>query len=159
LLPQNGGKPVVPSSLPSWMNRTDFLSLLGLGTGAVLTGCLGGCRKDDTAPPSGVDFTLDLAAPANAPLATVGGYVYGGPKNGVLVACIAAGSYAAVSSRCTHQQTTLEFDSHSGHFHCFDHNAEFSPTGTVVRQPDTGSATTLKTYSVVQSGNTIHVTG
>ncbi len=142
------------------MNRTDFLTLLGLGTGAALMGCLEGCKKDpDTAPPSNVDFTLDLTAAANSALTAPGGYVYGGPKNGVLVACVAPGAYVAVASRCTHKQTALEYQVSSGTFYCFDHNAQFSTTGTVVRAPDTGAATALKTYSVVQNGHTLHVTG
>ena len=38
-----------------------------------------------------------------------------------------------------------------------NHNAEFATSGAVVRQPDTGSATPLKTYNVTQSGNTLRV--
>ena len=145
------------------MNRSDFLSLIGLGTGAVLTaglgGCLSGCKKDDTAPPSGVDFTLDLTDPANAALGAAGGYVYRGPKDGIIVARTAAGTYLAAARRCTHQQTTLEFRAGSTHFVCPDHHAEFVADGTVARAPDTGPATPLKTYKVVQTGNTLRITG
>ncbi len=144
------------------MTRPDFLSLLGLGAGAVLTtglGCLSGCKKDDTAPPSGVDFTLDLTDPANAALVAAGGYVYRGPSDALIVAHTAAGTYIAASRRCTHQQTTLEFNAGSTHYICSNHNAQFAADGSVARAPDSGSATNLKTYAVTQNGNILHITG
>ena len=141
------------------MTRPDFLTLIGLGAGAVLTGCLGGCKKDDSVPPTNVDFTVDLSASANAALGAAGGYVYRGPADGIIVARTAAGTYLAAARQCTHQQTTLEFRGGSGVFHCPNHNAEFGPTGAVARPPDTGSATNLKVYTVTQTGTTLRITG
>ncbi len=141
------------------MNRLDFLSLLGLGAGAAFTGCLGGCKKDDTAPPANVDFTLNLTDPANAALGAGGGFVYRGPQEGIIVARTAAGTYLAAARHCTHQQTSLEFLGRAGVFHCPNHNAEFSTAGAVTRQPDTGAATALKVYTVVQTGSSLRITG
>src|SRR5687767_3456987 len=118
------------------MERKEFLALLGMGTCAALTGCLGGCKKDD---PSGVDFTLDLSDPANANLSrSGGGYLY---HEGVLVARTSGGVFVAVSRYCTHQDTSLEYRVVTNVFHCPNHNAEFGTDGRVVRQPDTGTAT------------------
>ena len=136
------------------MTRPDFLTLLSLGAGAALTGCLGGCKKDD---PSPVDFTLDLNDAANAALGAAGGYVYRGPNDGVIVARTAAGTYVAAARQCTHQQTSLEFRGGSGVYHCPNHGAEFSPAGAVVRQPSTGSATGLAVYTVTRNGSTLHI--
>lgn len=141
------------------MTRPYFLSLLSLGTGAVLTGCLGGCKKDDTGPPANVDFTVDLNAPANAALATAGGYVYRGPNDSIIVARTTGGTYIAAARHCTHQQASLQFRGSSGVFHCPNHNAEFGPAGAVTRAPDSGSATSLKVYAVVQNGTTLRITG
>ena len=141
------------------MTRPEFLSLLGLGAGAALTGCLSGCQKDDPAPPASVDFTVDLTDPANAALGAAGGFVYRGPNNGIIVARTASATYLAAASRCTHQQTTLEFRSGSTRFHCPNHNAEFAADGTVARPPDSGAATNLKTYAVALTGNTLRITG
>jgi len=135
------------------LDRKEFLTLLGLGTGALLTGCLGGCNKDNDPQP--VDFTLDLADPANAALNNPnGGYVY---RNRVIVARTATGLFVAVQQHCTHEGVSLEFVGGSGVFHCPNHNAEFSTSGTVVRSPDVGSATNLKTYRVTRNGNILRV--
>ncbi|MBC7449717.1 MAG: Rieske 2Fe-2S domain-containing protein [Hymenobacteraceae bacterium] len=141
------------------MTRTDFLSLLGLGAGAALTGCLSACKKDDTARPSNIDFTLDLTDPANAALGAGGGFVYRGPQDAIIVARTAAGSYVAAARPCTHQQTSLAYIGRAGNYHCPNHNAEFSITGTVTRSPDSGSATPLKVYTVTQNGGVLRVTG
>lgn len=137
------------------MTRQEFLTLLGLGTGAALLGCAGGCKKDEAAP-SGIDFTLDLSAPANAALNTPGGYLV---TNGVIVARTLSNAFVAVQRNCTHEGTTLEYYGNRGSdlFHCSNHGAEFDTSGRVVRQPSAGSASNLATYRTQVSGNSLRV--
>ena len=131
----------------------------------VLTGCLGSCtRKSDDpqpAPPQGpgpsaaVDFTLDLAAPANARLNNPAfGYVYGGSGR-VIVAKTAAGSYIALAAPCTHQGTSVQFQPGNDTFSCPTHGSQFSTSGAVLTGPATAA---LRLYNVVQTGNTLRVT-
>lgn len=131
----------------------------------VLTGCLGGCtRKSDDplpAPPqtpgpsAAIDFTLNLADPANADLNNPAlGYVYGGGGR-VIVAKTTAGGYIALAAPCTHQGTLVQFQSGSDTFSCPTHGAQFSASGAVLAGP---ASAALRTYNVSQTGNTLRIT-
>lgn len=138
------------------MNRKEFLhqSILGLGVltiGASIAQCLAGCTSSPTAP-TNVDFTLDLTQPVNAPLKTVGGFVR---SNGVTVACIAASTYVAVQSACTHEGTNVNWEQSASRFHCPNHDATFTKDGVVTRGP---ASTNLATYKVTQTGTLLRVT-
>lgn len=133
------------------MDRKEFLSLLGLSVGgAVVASCLGGCTKDSVAP-SNVDFTLDLSSPANAKLLNNGGYLV---TNGVIVAKTINGDYVAVSASCTHEGTTVQYQSSNNRFHCPNHGANFDTNGSVINGPATRS---LHEYNTSLSGNTLRV--
>ena len=142
------------------MNRKDFLSAIGIsGGGLLLATCMGACAKTGAdapapaAPPSGLDFTLDMSLPANAALNNPGGYVY---SNGIIVAKTVAGSIVAVSQVCTHQGTTVEYQKSSNQFYCPNHGANFNTTGAVVNGPATSP---LKQYTVTVTGNMVRVKG
>ena len=100
--------------------------------------------------PTNVDFTLDLTNPAWTGLAAAGGYVYNG---GVIVAHASSG-YVAVSQACTHQGSTILFDSSNNTFFCPAHGSRFSLTGGVLNGP---AGSPLGTYKTSLTGNSLRV--
>ena len=125
------------------MDRKEFLSLVGLGAGALVMGCsLVGCKKDESTAPTPVDFTLDLTLAENTGL-----NINGGSRvvNGVLIAKSLSGNYIAVSSSCTHEGTTVNFDSGNNRFHCPNHGSNFNLNGSVSNGPAGRSLTQYKT--------------
>ncbi len=147
------------------MKRDEFLHLFGFGATLLVSGCLGGCgsKTDNPQPgpgttpaPGSIDFTIDLAAPANARLNDPAfGYVYGA-GNKVIVAKTASGSYVALAASCTHQGTTVEFQSGPNNFFCPNHGSRFSTNGNALNGP---ASSPLQVYTVVQTGNTLRITG
>ena len=139
------------------MERNEFLRLLGTAGIAVCAGCsLESCSSSsDPSPsgPTGVDFTLDLTATANAALLADGGFIY---KSGIIVVCLNASTqlYTAVSQACTHQGTTVGFDVSKGNFLCPNHGSRFSTSGVVVNGPATAS---LKKYNTTLTGTNLRV--
>ena len=148
------------------MERKEFLSLLSASTASVLVAsCLGSCgssSKTEDPQPSTTggsngtgtggakkDFTLDLNQ--NASLKTKGNAVV---SNGVIVAYTNAGTYIAVAAACTHQGTTVDFDSGTTRFTCSAHGSVFNQTGQVVTGPAT---TALKQYNTTLNGNNLRV--
>lgn len=140
------------------MERQEFLRLLGTASIAVCAGCsLESCSNDsgDAVPaaPTGVDFTLDLSMTANAILTSDGGFLY---KSGIIVVCLnaTAKTYVAVSQACTHQGTTVSFQSSSSQFVCPAHGSRFSSSGTVVQGP---AASSLHQYNTSLTGTNLRV--
>ncbi len=135
------------------MDRKEFLSIVGLGAAAFAAQYCLGCKAADDQTitgPSNVDFTLDLTAPANAALASVGGYIY---KNGIIVART-AGGYVAVSFTCTHQGGTVTYDNGAGNFYCPNHGSRFATSGAVVNGP---ADRPLTHYNTSLSGTSLRV--
>lgn len=133
------------------MTRKDFFSRVGFSAAAVLVpACIGGlvsgCSKEGA--PSNVDFMLDISAGA---LKTNGGYLI---QQGVLVARTLNGTFIAVSAACTHQGTTVNFNSAGNNFICPNHGAKFSSTGEVTQGP---ASTNLKQFSTTLNGNMLRV--
>jgi cytochrome b6-f complex iron-sulfur subunit len=135
------------------MDRRGFLTVAGVGTvAAVCVSCLSGCAQSNpVSPPTGVDFTLDLSAPANAALATEGGYVY---SNGVIIAKITGGSFVALSQACTHQGNTVVYRLGSNDFYCGAHGSIYSTSGAVTRGP---APNPLRAYACTLSGTSLRV--
>ena len=134
------------------MNRKDFLKLTGMSAGAfILANCVSSCKKNETASPTNIDFTLDLAASANVSLNTAGGFIY---NSGVIVAKTTGGTYIAVSSKCTHEGTTVQYESASSQFHCPNHGANFQNDGTVKNGPATQP---LQKYNTTLTGTSLRV--
>ena len=127
------------------MDRKEFLTTVGIGAvAAICTSCLAACKPLDSVvnPPTNVDFTLNLADPANSALKTNGGYIY---QNNIIVARIADGSYVALSSICTHQGSTIAYDLTANRFHCPTHGSNFAVNGSVINGPASSSLMTYKT--------------
>lgn len=136
------------------MDRKEFLSTLGLGAAAfVCSYCLTGCQPLDNpiTAPTNVDFTLDLTDPANAALKSNGGYLY---NAGVIVARTTTGAYVAVSQRCTHQGSNVQYVSSGDSFYCPAHGSDFATSGAVTRGP---ASSPLATYHTTLNGTSLRV--
>lgn len=148
------------------MDRRKFISNLGTPVLTACAVCLGACSKSDSSPSSGgtpppsgsVNFTIDL----NSQLTAVGSSLV---QTGVIVVRLAAGntpsSFTAVQVACTHQGTSIFYDTSANRFHCPNHGSNFSNSGTVINGPvnSAGSATNLKVYNIAISGSTMTITG
>ena len=113
------------------INRKQFLSKLGLGTGAIMaTYCLGGftsCNDDDDYISGEVDFTLDLDESAYDALNAVGGYVR---INKVVIAAVSEGTFVAVTQICSHEgKEKVTYRSSNNDFYCTEHGAIFDLEG------------------------------
>lgn len=143
------------------MERKDFISLMGLGTGAVIiSSCLGACGKgDDPSPSPGpkpgpgnkVDFTLDVSNNTN--INTRGWTI----QNGIIIAKNGA-VYIALAGACTHEQNSMTYDNATNTFPCSlqdaAHGSAFDANGTRLRGPATSN---LKKYNTTLTGNTLRV--
>jgi cytochrome b6-f complex iron-sulfur subunit len=86
-------------------------------------------------------------------LNTAGGF-YIDKTNNIMIARTIANEFLAVSSLCTHQQATIDFEPSSNRFSCSAHGSVFSTTGTVLNGP---AAAPLKQYKTSLSGNNLRV--
>ncbi|GAA4413792.1 Rieske (2Fe-2S) protein [Nibrella viscosa] len=142
------------------ISRLAFLKQLGLSGSALLAfycaGTLMSCSKSDmdVEPLDANGITLDLTTPAYASLKTIGSYTYSG---NILVARIKNGSYIALSKKCTHEGSTVQYIASSDSINCPNHGARFSTTGAVTQGPATRSLTQYKT-TVSADGNSLLIT-
>ena len=137
------------------MDRREFLSLIGFGTGSIaLASCIAGCSKNvnsGSTAPANVDFTLDLTQTANSPLLNNGGYVY---NSGVIVARTMAGTYIAVQQLCTHETVAVTYQGVNHRFFCNGHGATFNESGSVIGGP---APRALQSYNTSLTGNSLRV--
>ena len=143
------------------MDRKNFISSVGMSVVAVCTGCLAACSKSGSnsgttggaTAPTGFSFTTDLGSE----LINIGNSKV---SNGVIVVRIASGSdpasFTAVQVACTHQGTSINYNSGQGQFVCPNHGSVFSTSGSVVQGPASRS---LTKYTVSITGNTLIVNG
>jgi Rieske Fe-S protein len=139
------------------MHRKDFISTVGVSVAAVCTGCLAACSKGNSvsaaAPPSNVNFNIDLASD----LLNVGDSKQ---VSAVLVVRLATGnaaaSFTAVQVACTHEGTSINYVPAQNQFVCPLHGSVFSTSGAVVQGP---AATSLKKYTIAVTNTTLNVTG
>lgn len=143
------------------MERKDFIEKVGMSGAAILVmGCFGSCSKSSgtgttapTNPNKPVDFTINItAAPYNV-LQNAGGF-YVDNATSVIIAKTSAGALIAVSSLCTHQAVTIEFQNGSNRFYCSGHGSTFSTAGAVTTGPAT---TALKVYKTSLSGSLLRI--
>jgi cytochrome b6-f complex iron-sulfur subunit len=137
------------------MDRKEFL--ITLGKGAAVAGiaslCVGCAANNTDVPtaPTGVDMTLDLTQSGNQALNTVGGSIV---KDGIIIGRSDNTSFVAVSSACTHQGTTIQFQLNNNRFYCNNHGSTYALDGTVTNGPATRS---LTKYNTTFSGNSLRV--
>ncbi|AMR30356.1 hypothetical protein A0256_02455 [Mucilaginibacter sp. PAMC 26640] len=143
------------------MERQEFLAKLGISLAAVCTGCsLVGCGSKGNdpsptppppAPGGGAMVTANLATELTA---------IGTSKvsNGVILVRIADGntpaSFTAVQVACTHQGTSINFNTTQGIFICPNHGSQFSTEGAVLLGP---AASPLKHYTISVTGTSLTV--
>ncbi len=147
------------------MERKDFIEQVGLSAASVLIfGCMQSCSKsDDPAPttPSGsnnntiknVDFTINITVSPYTNLNTAGGF-YVDRTNSIIIARTLTNEFIAVSSICTHQQVTLDFEANNNRFYCSGHGSTFSTSGAVTNGP---AGAPLKQYKTTLSGNNLRI--
>jgi len=134
------------------MKRTDFITALGISAGTVMFApFLSSCKKTGALGSTAIDFTLDLTLAANSVLKSDGGFLV---KEGVIVARTNSGTYVALEAGCTHQGTTILFDSANNYFRCPNHGSDFSTTGSVLLGP---AVTPLQKYNTQLTGNSLRV--
>lgn len=125
------------------MDRQEFFKLVGVSVGAViLQHCLSGCSnsQDTPQPAAPADITVNLNAMGFTALRNKGAAVY---SNGIIIARTQQDTFLAVSQVCTHQGSTVNFNSANNTFVCPNHGAIFSNLGAVVQGP---ASTPLKRY-------------
>ncbi|HXH98817.1 MAG TPA: Rieske 2Fe-2S domain-containing protein [Sphingobacteriaceae bacterium] len=147
------------------MKRDEFLTTFGIGLAAVCTGCLASCGKGDdpaptpgpgivTPPPTNANTTLNLSTD----IRNVGDSKV---LNGIIIVRLAAtdvpASFTAVQVACTHQGTSVIFNTSQGNFVCPNHGSIFSTAGVV--QPGFDAKTNLKVYNIAISGTTMTIKG
>lgn len=144
------------------MTRKEFFERVGFGAATVLVpACIAGfatsCSSDgsssmggtSTPPPTATsNFTVDTSTGA---LASNGGFIV---VNGIIIARTNTGTFLAVSSTCTHEGVTVNYNSGANQFVCPRHNSQFSSNGTVVSGP---APSNLRQYQTTLSGTTLTV--
>jgi len=147
----------------NFMERKDFIEQVGLSAASVLIfGCMQSCSKSDSTPtnPTGsnntnktIDFTINISISPYNSLNTAGGF-YVDKTNNIIIARTLANEYIAVSSLCTHQQVTVDFQANNNRFYCSAHGSVFGTTGAVLNGP---ANVALKQYKTSLTGSNLRV--
>ena len=149
------------------MERKEFIEQVGLSAASVLIfGCMQACSKSDSMTNSQsnnnnnntnnnttIDFTINITEAAYASLNTTGGFYVDKTKN-IIIAKTLSNEFIAVSSLCTHQQATVDFQANNNRFYCSAHGSTFSTTGAVTNGP---AAVALKQYKTTLTGNNLRI--
>ena len=147
------------------MESKDFIEQVGLCAASILIfGCMQSCSKSDSAAPTTpptnnnkptnkVDFTINITNNPYTKLNTAGGF-YVDRTNNIIIARTLTNDFIAVSSLCTHQQVTIDFQANNNRFFCSGHNSAFSTTGVVLGGP---APAPLKTYKTALTGNSLRI--
>jgi len=146
------------------MERKDFIEQVGLSAASVLIfGCMQACSKSDGPAPSKptgsnntakpIDFTINITTNPYNSLNTAGGF-YVDKTNNIIIARTLTNEYIAVSSLCTHQQVTIDFQASNNRFYCSAHGSAFFTTGAVLNGP---AGAPLKQYKTALSGNNLRI--
>lgn len=149
------------------MERKEFIEQVGLSTASILIfGCMQACSKTDTASNNNngnnsgntgtnkqVDFTINITVAPYTSLNTPGGF-FVDSTTGIIIARTLKNEFIAVSSACTHQGVTVEFQSNANRFFCAAHGSVFDATGAVTTGPATAA---LKQYKTTLSGSNLRV--
>ena len=146
------------------MERKDFIEKVGLSAASILIfGCMQSCSKSESTPsqPTGpnnnstnkIDFTINITNNPYTSLNTAGGF-YVERTNNIIIARTLTNDFVAVSSLCTHQQVTIDFQANNNRFFCSGHNSAFSTTGVVLGGP---APAPLKAYKTALTGSSLRI--
>lgn len=147
------------------IDRKEFMRQVGLGFGAiVLMNCLQSCGDGGEIPdpnPTGggtkLDFTININDMTYSSLKNKGNAIVVKAQNVIIArANDANGTWIAVDSRCTHQQTTINFRASTNDFLCPNHGSTFAATGAATKGPATAALTRFNT-SFDATNNTLRV--
>lgn len=134
------------------MDRKEFLKLMGFSLSSyIILQNLNGCGDSNATQPTTVDFTIDLNDPQFSDLKNNGGFIV---YNNVLIIRTVSGVLKALSSKCTHENTTLEYDNTNDKIVCPKHNSQFSTDGKVLKGPANKN---LYVYNVAENGNVVRI--
>jgi cytochrome b6-f complex iron-sulfur subunit len=153
------------------MERKDFIEQVGLSAASILIfGCMQSCSKSDgpaPANPTGttnpnptnkIDFTINLTNNPYTKLNTAGEFYVDKITNIIIARTLTPINpnepFIAVSSLCTHQQVTIDFQASNNRFYCSGHGSAFSTTGSVLTGP---AASALKQYKTTRTGNSLRI--
>jgi cytochrome b6-f complex iron-sulfur subunit len=154
------------------LSRGQFLKQMGMSSKALMAfycmGTLAACTKEDVPDPmlnedpktdentTGIDgtstganisFKLDLTHSEFTKLKTDGAFAYAGD---VIIANVGTDAYIALSKKCTHEGTSVEYRKDTKNFRCPTHGSEFSSSGTVTKSP---AGTPLIVFKVTLSAD------
>ena len=150
------------------MERKDFIEQVGLSSASILIfGCMQACTKSETSSSGNntgnnsgntgtskqVDFTINITVAPYTSLNSLGGF-FVESTTGIIIARTLKDEFIAVSSLCTHQGVTVEFQSGQNRFYCSAHGSAFDIKGAVTNGPATGA---LKQYKTTLSGSNLRV--
>jgi len=144
-------------SLTKNIDRKEFFAAMGISSAALALVCCVGCSASQAkvsttaAVIAGLNFTLDLNAPANAALKANGGFI---TSHNLIIARTSSGDYIAAQQACTHQGFTLAYQSDDSQYMCSAHGSTFSEKGIVVNGP---AAINLATYKTALSGTSLRI--
>lgn len=139
------------------IDRKEFFASLGISSAALALICCVGCSasqaKGSTTAPitAGLNFILDLNAPANAALKANGGFII---SHNLIIARTSSGAFIAAQQACTHQGFTLAYQADDNQYMCSAHGSTFSEKGIVVNGP---AAINLATYKTILTGTSLRV--
>lgn len=150
------------------MERQEFLAKLGISMAAVCAGCsLVGCGSKGSDPTPGGTTGTGIVTPPKAgngnlftvnlpsELQAVGSSkIAGGVILVRLAAANEAASFTAVQVACTHEGTSINYNTNQGIFICPNHGSEFNTAGAVLLGP---AARSLQKYNVTIVGDTLTV--
>lgn len=137
------------------ISRYEFLRRLGFGGSALFAAlCFGtgSCKEEDSVTSGPKDFTIDLNQAAFSKLKTPGQFVV---EQDVVIACISANTFAAVTVICSHEgQKQVAYRTSTNDFRCSAHGAVFDVQGKGKSGP---SSAGLRMYNTSLSGNLLRV--
>ena len=154
------------------MERKDFIEQVGLSAASILIfGCMQSCSKSDSAAPTTpppnnnnppttnkIDFTINITTNPYTILNTAGGSYVERTNNIIIARTLTPINpnepFIAVSSLCTHQQVTIDFQASNNRFYCSAHGSAFFTTGAVLNGP---AAAPLKQYKTTRTGNSLRI--
>jgi len=151
------------------MERKDFIEQVGLSSASILIfGCMQACSKSETTSSGNntgnnsgntgtnkqVDFTINITVAPYTSLNTPGGF-FVESTTGIIIARTLKDEFIAVSSLCTHQGATVEFQSNANRFFCSAHGSAFDASGAVTVGP---AKAALKQYKTLLTGSSLRVT-
>jgi cytochrome b6-f complex iron-sulfur subunit len=142
------------------MKRRQFIprAITGSAIIAVLPAILSSCEEDtvEISDPGNMNededkVSLDLNDPDYSGLKDDGSYAY---KSNFIVINTGSENFIALSSVCTHQGCTVNYNSSNNQLPCPCHGSVFATDGSILNGPAT---TSLKTYEVTREGDILKI--